>query len=379
MANKRFKNWFFKTSQTALKKGTRLKNGDKPPQATFEDLVESTLFKTEIGDSAKEDTGTFSSDTTGHVSLATDAQAKSGYVKPAGRAIATQPSQLPTVDSNDQLIITSNNLPVAGETISISETSQTNNNYRIGLSDPIKNFFKSLVLFIDDMKLTADTLRNEYDVTKLAVTTLTTNSGNGNVLIGSIIPWLSNTIPTDYLLLNGQEVSKNTYSSLKTILGEGYGTPSVGTNFVLPDLRGRALRGLETGGPTLPQINSEGDKDYQAQILGQLYGADSVFLEVNNIPGHTHPAGSLTIDGTDGEHPHTWSNGQPMDDVSDTKVSDGSGGTRASRDGNPTDINSNSGQHTHTITGNTGENIVNTAKLNVTNPAILVNYIIRAL
>lgn len=55
--------------------------------------------------------------------------------------------------------------------------------------------------------------------------------------IGTIVPFGGSTIPSGYLLCNGAEVLKTTYAELYAVIGDAFGTASVSTKFVLPDLR----------------------------------------------------------------------------------------------------------------------------------------------
>src|SRR5690606_19064202 len=65
------------------------------------------------------------------------------------------------------------------------------------------------------------------------------------VPIGTIVSRIDNTVPTGYLVLNGQAVSRSTYSVLYAAYGTTYGNGNGTTTFNLPDLRGMFLRGLD--------------------------------------------------------------------------------------------------------------------------------------
>ena len=107
-------------------------------------MSNSLLDRAIIGDSAEEDVGAYNSNKVGHVSLATDTQAKQGYPKPPGRAIAVQPSQLPTVDSTDQIILPAGDITYQGQTIDILEGGTGRNEYNIALSSTFKTFIESI-------------------------------------------------------------------------------------------------------------------------------------------------------------------------------------------------------------------------------------------
>ena len=65
--------------------------------------------------------------------------------------------------------------------------------------------------------------------------------------IGVPVASLSSTIPSNCIALEGQEVSKTTYSQLFAIYGTTYGTPTDKSKFTLPDFRGRVPWGTEDG------------------------------------------------------------------------------------------------------------------------------------
>lgn len=63
------------------------------------------------------------------------------------------------------------------------------------------------------------------------------------VPIGGIIEWPVATIPTGFLLCNGQTVSRVTYANLYSVLGTMYGSGDGSTTFTLPDYQGIFLIG----------------------------------------------------------------------------------------------------------------------------------------
>jgi microcystin-dependent protein len=92
--------------------------------------------------------------------------------------------------------------------------------------------------------------------------------------VGSISIYSAlSTIPTNELILSGtlnvkQEVDRTLYSDLYSVIGDTYGTPLVGTNFVLPPIVGL----LPKGGTVLNYTDSGG-----SDILG-----------IGNLPQHSH-------------------------------------------------------------------------------------------
>lgn len=101
----KLRNWFYTITATSIKKGSRFRNDDKPPQETFENLTDSVLFKSETGDRAKEKDGILPlEEVVGHVVAATDAEAKANTAKPVDHTLVPQTSQIPTVEGETQTI-----------------------------------------------------------------------------------------------------------------------------------------------------------------------------------------------------------------------------------------------------------------------------------
>lgn len=67
----------------------------------------------------------------------------------------------------------------------------------------------------------------------------------GSVPAGTIVAFGGSTPPSGWLLCDGSQVSRSTYSSLYTAIGNAYGSGDGSSSFHLPDFRGRFLRGVD--------------------------------------------------------------------------------------------------------------------------------------
>lgn len=93
--------------------------------------------------------------------------------------------------------------------------------------------------------------------------------------IGAIMPFGSDTIPDNWLLCNGQAVSRTDYQELFNTIGITYGSGDGFTTFNLPDLQGKIPVGLD-----------ENDTDFDT--LGNTGGEKKHQLTVDEIPAHSH-------------------------------------------------------------------------------------------
>ena len=93
--------------------------------------------------------------------------------------------------------------------------------------------------------------------------------------IGAIMPFGSDTIPDNWLLCNGQAVSRTDYQDLFNTIGITYGSGDGFTTFNLPDLQGKIPVGLD-----------ENDTDFDT--LGNTGGEKEHTLTIDEIPSHSH-------------------------------------------------------------------------------------------
>lgn len=194
-----------------------------------------------------------------------------------------------------------------------------------------------------------------------------------SVMVGEIKLWSGENIPAGWLACDGRTLNVVEYLPLYTVLGNLYGGNS--TTFVLPDLRDRTVRGLNTS----------------TQSLGSTTGSDYVTINNNNLPQHTHTAEFTDTTSSSG----TASVAIPADGVNNAenttpststvlgKVMSGTTSARAYTTNNATTTLKpfNANVTMPTITGNISVNNAgqsNPTPITVTPPSILLHYIIAA-
>lgn len=119
--------------------------------------------------------------------------------------------------------------------------------------------------------------------------------------IGTILPFAGVNVPEGFLLCDGSEVEIDKYTDLFNVIGNFYGTPSIGIRtFLLPDLRGRFAMGRDNmdnqervqiagggfalgGGGNVDRVAG-----VQADQLGGSGGQSVQTLSVTNLPDHVH-------------------------------------------------------------------------------------------
>ena len=169
-------------------------------------------------------------------------------------------------------------------------------------------------------------------------------TGIEGVNTGIVVPWGSASIPSGFLLCDGQSVSTSTYAALFAIIAYTYG--GSGANFNVPDLRDRTICGVSAS---------------NSKTLAQTVGANTV-TPTGNVGGN---AASTTLATTQiPSHSHSTPGGGAMES--------GAVGSAPGQSPGATSGNTGGGQgHTHTLSANfTG------SANSVLQPTLVLNYII---
>lgn len=118
--------------------------------------------------------------------------------------------------------------------------------------------------------------------------------------VGSIIDYAGTTAPTGWLLCYGQtlnSVTNTEYAALYSAIGNTFGG-SDGTDFVVPDLRGRVVAGQDDMGGTsanrLTAPSTTGSID--GDVFGATGGEEAHTQTVAELASHSHSIPSRDAD-----------------------------------------------------------------------------------
>ena len=115
-------------------------------------------------------------------------------------------------------------------------------------------------------------------------------TGIEGVNTGIVVPWGSASIPSGFLLCDGQSVSTSTYAALFAVIAYTYG--GSGANFNVPDLRDRTVVGVSSANS---KALAQGIGANTVTPTGNIAGSTgATTLTTNQIASHTHSFGANT-------------------------------------------------------------------------------------
>ena len=217
---------------------------------------------------------------------------------------------------------------------------------------------------------TAPTATAGTNTTQLATTEFVTTA----IPAGVINPYGGSSAPTGWLLCYGQAVSRTTYAALFAVLSTTYNTGGeAGTDFRLPDLRGRVVAGLDNmGGTDAARLST-------ANTLGTTTGTETITLTSAEMPSHTHTQDAHSHSGTATE-PATASFMRVVAAVGTNLEANHMAGRGSSTHADYN--NATMPQHSHNLSINsntaTNQNTGGGGSHNNMQPTMVLNYIIKA-
>ncbi len=109
-------------------------------------------------------------------------------------------------------------------------------------------------------------------------------TGIQGVNTGIVVPWGTASIPSGFLLCDGQSVSTTTYAALFAVIAYTYG--GSGANFNVPDLRDRTVVGVSSANS---KALAQGIGANTVTPTGNIAGSTgATTLSTTQIPSHGH-------------------------------------------------------------------------------------------
>ena len=179
---------------------------------------------------------------------------------------------------NGSLIVNGGINGGAGMTVSsLTLTGTGNNFFDLGLSSGMRFFAPNTGIVWADGSVS---------------TSASPNAGAGGTTIivpaGTISPYGSATVPPGWLQCDGSAVSRVTYSTLYTAIGDSWGEGDGSTTFNLPDLRGTSLRGFNDGAGVTDYVGDPGAAGRVAIMPGGNTGDDVGTYQKDELESHQH-------------------------------------------------------------------------------------------
>ncbi len=119
-------------------------------------------------------------------------------------------------------------------------------------------------------------------------------AGLGQVPIGTVLSYAGSTAPTNFMIADGSEISRTTFSALFNIIGTTYGAGDGSTTFNLPDLSDSFVRGKTTGTPGSTGGTDSHTHDVDPPLRtsstasGHIHGIDPPGISSNTNGNHNH-------------------------------------------------------------------------------------------
>jgi microcystin-dependent protein len=138
----------------------------------------------------------------------------------------------------------------------------------------------------------------EYDGTQLQLVSPGGAMSVANTIpAGVMMPYGGSSPPNGWLLCGGQAVSRTTFAALFSAIGSTFGSGDGSTTFNVPDLRGRAVAGLDNMGGNAASRITSGGSGIAGTTLGAAGGEQTHTLTQTEMPAHTHTVSTVVVGG----------------------------------------------------------------------------------
>lgn len=175
----------------------------------------------------------------------------------------------------------------------------------------------------DGQVMSIDIADGQVQTADIAGSAITTDKVAGNAIdyaklaaavqqslcpVGTILPFAGDNAPTGWLLCNGASISRSTYATLYSVVGNRFGSVD-GSNFNVPDFRGRFLRGRDAG------VGRDPDRNARVAMNGGGAVGDAVgSVQGDETRSHTHNYWDTYYSENGGAGPIYYTNGKGSGD-----------------------------------------------------------------
>lgn len=146
-------------------------------------------------------------------------------------------------------------------------------------------------------------------------------------MIGEVKFYAKATVPTGYLLANGQAVSRATYADLYAIIGTLFGTGDGSTTFNVPDIGAKTIFGYDSGDSDFNSIGKTGGAataNWSHSHTMDSHGHSYSSTNTGTPSGTKYQDSGSTVAGTSDNHVHAISSitvGSPSATSTDSQLS----------------------------------------------------------
>lgn len=163
---------------------------------------------------------------------------------------------------------------------------------------------------------------------------------------GAIVAFAGAAAPSGWLLCDGSEVRRENFKTLFDAIGVAHGSGDGSSTFMLPDYRGRFLRGVDRG--------AQRDPDSTTRVADRFGGNQGDTVGSVQLYATGLPENPLLASSSGSEHSHSYADNSGWSCAGTPANADSTCGESGNRE-DATRVTIVSGAHSHSVTGGDAE------------------------